>query len=311
MAQLICLANSWKYDERCIAGIDMDTGQWVRPVCPLYPHDGRVPIDIRLVEGEEVELLDILDLPLASNGPDFGFESENRTILPGDWQRVGRAKPTDLLPYCCTDGFILHTHGRSVGVPYLQSLPIAKRHTLQLVYAVEMRFGSKPRWNGSHKWSGSLRTGQGAKLQDASITDPVFVERLNAGDYPQNPCLVLVSLSMPFNPARGDNSGEAPCWKLIAGVIELTTADLILVEMRRLGWSIDQGRDYLQAHYGKGSRRQLSQTQLQEFLDHLRGLNCPYPVPTPASRSGSRSDNGAVNGCNRSGNIFVDREPVN
>ena len=64
MATLICLANSWKYGERCIAGIDIHTGQWVRPVCDRFP-DGQVPADIRLIDGDEPALLDILSIPLA------------------------------------------------------------------------------------------------------------------------------------------------------------------------------------------------------------------------------------------------------
>ena len=31
--QIICLENSWKETERCISGIDINTGKWVRPVC--------------------------------------------------------------------------------------------------------------------------------------------------------------------------------------------------------------------------------------------------------------------------------------
>jgi hypothetical protein len=212
MTQLICLANSWKYDERCIAGIDMDSGAWIRPICAWYPQDGRVPSDIRQIDGQEPALLDILDLPLASEGLEFGFEWENRTILPGSWRRVGQANATDLLSYCVPHAHILHNEGRSVEVPYLRSLPFAERRTLQLVYAVELSFSSKPRWNGEQKWRGSLRTDQGQILQDASITDPVLVERLNAGQFPQNPCLVVISLSMPFDPSTGKSNDDAPCW---------------------------------------------------------------------------------------------------
>ena len=40
MAQLICLASSWRPGGRCIAGIDPQTGAWVRPV-PF--HGGAIP----------------------------------------------------------------------------------------------------------------------------------------------------------------------------------------------------------------------------------------------------------------------------
>ena len=80
--------------------------------------------------------------------------------------------------------------------------------------------------------------------------------------------MVTVSLSMPHCPSGWDQAD--PCWKLIAGVIELSNADLILVEMQRIGWTIDQGRTYLQKHYQRRSRSQLNDDQIQEFLDYLK-----------------------------------------
>ena len=61
-------------------------------------------------------------------------------------------------------------------------------------------------------------------------------------------------------------------WKLIAGVIELSESDLILVEMKRLGWSIAQGREYLQRTYDKQSRKQLTATEITQFLSYLKSL---------------------------------------
>jgi hypothetical protein len=87
--RIICLSNSLKLTERCIAGIDSDSGQWVRPICNRFPEDGRVPASIRIVEGKEPNLLDILEIPLDDNGNDFGFECENLTILPGEWRLQG------------------------------------------------------------------------------------------------------------------------------------------------------------------------------------------------------------------------------
>jgi hypothetical protein len=97
----------------------------------------------------------------------------------------------------------------------LQSLPFEQRRTLQLVHAVSFSAQN----SGNNKWRGTLKTLNGQYL-DATITDPVFVEKLNAGYQPKNNCLVTVSLSMPYQP-RPDWEGEKPCWKLIAGVIEL------------------------------------------------------------------------------------------
>ena len=141
--RIICLANSWKLKERCIAGIDIDTGKWVRPVCDsLYPEDGRVPKNICLVDGREPELLDILEIPLADTGNNFDFESENLSVLRGQWKILGKFKVQDVIKYC-DDGVILHNSSKFVNLEYLQALPLNRRKTLQLINAVSLSI--KPR----------------------------------------------------------------------------------------------------------------------------------------------------------------------
>ncbi|MDJ0717249.1 MAG: hypothetical protein QNJ54_24030 [Prochloraceae cyanobacterium] len=271
MTQIICLANSNKLKERCIAGINPQTGQWIRPVCTHFPHDGRVPQYIRTIDGKEPQLLDIIEIPLENEGPDFGFESENLTIIPGKWRIVGKIKPIELIQYCHNYSYILHNSNNFVTVTFLRSLPFLKRKTLQLVYATKLSVQDKINSKGETKWRGSLLTETGQQLRDLPITDPAFLERLKAGNLPKNPCLVTVSLGMPYRPLNWE--GDDPCWKLIAGVIELSNFDLILVEMKRLGWTIERGRDRLQEMYSKRSRRQLTETELTEFLNYLKSLN--------------------------------------
>jgi hypothetical protein len=217
MTQIICLANSWKHGDRCIAGINSLKSQWIRPVSNLP--DGRIPKQMRLIGGTEPALLDVLEIPLAKTGPDFGFECENLSVLPGTWRRVGKVPPTFLNKYCSNEEYILHNDYRYVTVSYLQSLPVPQQRTLQLVKAVELSVKLVgQRFELSSKWEGSLVTTTGRRLT-ATITDPVFIRRLELGYRPQNPCLVTVSLSMPWRPA--DWEGDDPCWKLIAAVVEL------------------------------------------------------------------------------------------
>lgn len=58
--------------------------------------------------------------------------------------------------------------------------------------------------------------------------------------------------------------------KVDTALLEQTTA-----ELRRLGWSSDRGRIFLQEKFGKSSRQHLTQQELQEFLNHLRSLPLP------------------------------------
>lgn len=215
--QVICLANSRKRGDRCIAGIELSTGRWVRPVTNL--DDGRIPSYIRLIQGNEPALLDILEIPLSQTGPSFGFTSENRLILPGMWRRVGKVEPSELIKYTYNlDQHVLHNTKKYVLIPFLQSQPVERRQTLQLVHVSEFEVKNTGRVRGGSSWKGTIVGKGGEYLADANITDPVFVEKLDAGYRPQTPCFVTVSLSMPWRPS--DWEGEDPCWKLIAGVIE-------------------------------------------------------------------------------------------
>ncbi|MDY6781299.1 MAG: hypothetical protein SW833_01885 [Cyanobacteriota bacterium] len=47
------------------------------------------------------------------------------------------------------------------------------------------------------------------------------------------------------------------------------------LEIKRLGWTNDQGRQYLLATYGKRSRQLLSDEELVEFLEYLQGQPTP------------------------------------
>ena len=220
--KIICLANSWKLGERCIAGIDLDTGKWVRPVCDnLYPENGKVPRSVRLIAGREPELLDLLEIPLADSGNDFGFECENLSVLSGQWRCLGKAQPTDLLQYCGNFPHILHNSQKYVNPSYLKRLPFHQRRTLQLVqivnFSIERRAGSK----GNTEWRGNVQSSNGQRLVGARITDPLFVEKLEAGYQIQGRCFVTASLTMPHRPDLPDWEGEDPCWKVIAGIIEI------------------------------------------------------------------------------------------
>jgi hypothetical protein len=217
MTRIICLANSWKRGDRCIAGINEVQGKWVRPVSDLP--DGQIPKEMRQINRLEPALLDVIEIPLAKTGPDFGFECENLSVLPGKWRQVGKVPPAYLVKYCNSQKYILHNDWRYVTVEYMQSLPMCDRLTLQLVKAV--RFTVKKlikRFEGDNKWEGSIVTQHGQRLT-ATITDPVFIRKLEFGYKPQKACLVTVSLSMPWRP--DDWEGDDPCWKLIAGVVEL------------------------------------------------------------------------------------------
>jgi len=216
MTPLIVLANSWKHHDYCIAGINPETGAWVRPVSNL--EDGRIRKNAMQLDGYFPELMDVVEVPLADDGPDFGFERENRSILPGAWRLSGRATVADLMPFAETPRIVLHDDRRYVTVEDMQRKPFKDRATLQLLrvddFAVKHMQVIEKKY-----WSGLVRSG--ANTIAPKITDPVYHARLDAGHTPAKTCLLTASLSMPWVPPGWRETASPPCWKLIAGVIEL------------------------------------------------------------------------------------------
>lgn len=212
MSRLICLANSRKHNDRCIAGIDVSTGKWVRPVTTL--DDGRIPVNMSLIDGEHIQLLDIVDIPLSNTG--HGYECENRLILEGAWRRIGRVRIEEIIPYC--ESAILHSHRsdwlNAIPYSYISSLPENQRRTLQIVKVNGFRT-----WRNNYgKWKGAIPL-QGDQRLVSNVTDPEICAKLDNGYTLSAKCLVVLSLGQPWKkPSSGD---ELLCYRLVAGVVEL------------------------------------------------------------------------------------------
>lgn len=218
LTRIVVLANSWKHHDWCIAGIDLETGKWIRPVTNL--DDGRVPKKSMRLGGHFPELLDVLEIPLDSTGPDFDFESENRTILPGRWYRRGKMTNKDMEKYAKRPYYVLHNHKKYVTLRELQQKPFVKRVTLQLICVDKFKVrDARRKATDKHNWKGIILSG--SRKIEVGITDPVFSEKLKSGYKPSPSCFLTMSLGMPYRPPDWDESEEPVCWKLIAGVIEL------------------------------------------------------------------------------------------
>lgn len=86
--EIVCLANSYKLQNRCIAGKEISTLKWVRPVSGR--ETGELDLgQVRLAEGGIPKLLDIIKLPISNPRPNY-FQPENILIHEGYlWARTG------------------------------------------------------------------------------------------------------------------------------------------------------------------------------------------------------------------------------
>lgn len=213
MAQIICLANSYKGGgQRCIAGIDIKTGKWIRPV----PRNINKAIgNQRMINGREPKLLDILEIPLEDSEPDEDYQIENKVLIRGRWQIIGQLEPRDLLKYCEDDNVILHNHQDYVSPDLLLTKPLNERKSLQLLCSVNVKFNRDGYDN--KKWRVYFSYGR-RKYLDLKLTDVVLSDRLRNNKEISSECILTISLATPWKP---DDETPERCYKMVAGVIEL------------------------------------------------------------------------------------------
>jgi hypothetical protein len=213
---VLCLANSKKLNERCVAGIDVRTGDWVRPVSRSGDH-GAVPFRERQIESSEPQPLDLIEMDLAHDGPtgfDYCHARENRWINPTPWRKFGRATAADLERYCCTEEVVLHGGVKFTRPDVIEVKPLAQRHTLELrrVNQLQVRHDGK-------KWCCSFVTPPGIVAADLPVTDFDLLALLNEGKPFASRGFAVISLTVPFTPPIPNWDQGKVGWKVLAAWI--------------------------------------------------------------------------------------------
>ncbi|MHC4194752.1 MAG: dual OB domain-containing protein [Planctomycetota bacterium] len=210
--KIICLANSYKHNGRCIAGIN-EAGRWVRPVSSSKKR--AIDKDTRIIDGKEPQILDVLEVPLHAHGPIDGCQPENKLLKTGQWKRIGRVKPEYLLKYREADSVVLHNNRDHVPASCFRMIPSYGWKSLQFIHNENVVF--QPDENNKTKWRANFTNSKGTALS-LRVTDPVACERLEQGENISKNCLLTVSMAPGWSP---DKKTSKKCYKFVAGVVEL------------------------------------------------------------------------------------------
>jgi hypothetical protein len=213
LTRMICLANSWRPDGRCVAGIDIGTGKWVRPV----PATGDAIPEQRLyLKGRFLSLLDVVEINLTRPKEISRYQRENLVIANWNWAIVGSVQTSDVIQYCDETTPILHNNGDRVPPYALDQLPPEQWNSLQLIRPRNLDFERDS--TDQHRWHARFRDRSGCEYL-LRLTDPLAARRLDAGNKISPESLLAISLTKPWAPPRV--SKPKRCYKLVAAVIEL------------------------------------------------------------------------------------------
>jgi hypothetical protein len=214
MMRLICLANSRRDGGRCIAGIDMATGRWIRPI---PPKGGAIQEEKTFLSGNLITPLDIIELELDAPNFNTRYQCENQTVRNWHWRLVDKVKPADVVKYCIKSGRVLFSNSKIVDPADMEKLQPEKWTSLELIHATNVRFEPDPR--KTIRWQAKFSSGRYGLPYCLTITDPEITIRLNRKEKIKPECLLTVSLTEPIE--FKEYKKPPLCYKLAAAVIEL------------------------------------------------------------------------------------------
>lgn len=208
--RVVCLANSRKLGDRCIAGKELPPvgrGLWVRPVSSR-PNQSVAWRERRYADGTEPRVLDILELPVGSPVPK-GHQQENWLLdTSRTWKKIGRLTWNELSRLEDQVGPLF---GRSLPSDRLPLGAVeALRESLRLIRVPQVTLSVGPHF-GKRRLRGHFRF-FGTDF-DLGVTDPVFEQyylTLPDGEYPLWGAYLTISLGEPW---------EGACYKLIAAIM--------------------------------------------------------------------------------------------
>ncbi len=222
----ICLANSRKMREHCVAGIKTDGTGWIRPVSNSA--DGEVTtLQCRLPDGAQPLPLDVLQVEVAQHRPQ-AHQPENWLIAGTPWNLVGRVDPAhayaQLKPALVPGPELLGNRLDRIAHATIAQGTVAA--SLALIEPTNIRLRVTTNNAGNRRIRSSFNlAGCG---YDLAVTDPLIEERtggLEIGTHPLTAAgfaaggrvFLCVSLGEPFygNWVHGD------CFKLVAAVIRV------------------------------------------------------------------------------------------
>lgn len=212
--RFVCLANSYKEQGRCVAGIELDAKgniiiedgkpKWIRPVSA----EGHGEVSSNLVSG--IGLLDILEMDVTEECPD-GHQSENVFFDEKSIERVGTLSKGKLNKASEESKYIFATRYSSLSEEVIEKLS----HSLMLIETDNFEIIEKPNEQKPKYPKIRLKFSYNGFEYDLPITDPDFQKR-----YWKNPKILSKINSIKLCLSLGVKfSGTNRYYKLVAGII--------------------------------------------------------------------------------------------
>lgn len=214
---IICLANSRKFNGRCIAGKRAGDGSWLRPVTMRPGHEINDYIS-HYADGSGVQVLDVVEFTGIKAFPS-GHQTENMLVPEGRrWKKQGEARWKDVLDLVdpaadlWVDGYSSkYNHNNRIPEHRLDD----QGGSLRLIALDKMVLHVGPKAPEYNDFKTAVRASfcYGGKHYHMDVTDPEYEQACREegnGEYIVDSPIVCVSLTAPY---------ESYAYKLVASII--------------------------------------------------------------------------------------------
>ncbi|MFC7828484.1 hypothetical protein [Streptomyces sp. NPDC057375] len=214
--KLVCLANSRKHGGRCVAGIEINSNSWIRPVSSRPGHEVSAA-ERQYSNGIEPCPLDIVSMRLIEPKP-IAFHQENWLLDPSvRWQKEGQVEWGELClleepsTRLWRNGY--HTYaGSNDRMPADQEGAVMD--SLKLIRVDGATINVDHSWPTDARLTVRAEFQHGGSFYSLKVTDPVCEEKFRKqgiGRYSLGDSFLTISLSEEF---------EGYLYKLVAAVVE-------------------------------------------------------------------------------------------
>lgn len=204
---IVVFANSVKHGKHCVAGKDVQTKQWIRPVGDSAGAelDHNQCACVNPYGKYTVKPLQKVDIDLSAHSP-LENQPENFLVGSGEWTQRYKIEPHEVAHYLDTPDTLWGT-GNRVDFSQIENGTINIEQSLYLVKVVDLEIYK----NTDNKRRASFL--YNGNNYDLAVTDPNFENHVQN---PQHQSVLCVSLGEKYDPAGGENYF---CYKIVATII--------------------------------------------------------------------------------------------
>ncbi len=215
------MAHSKKYSQRCVAGVRLDTGEWIRPISKEV-HGELPPRQVHFPNGGDMKNFDVVSACLEAHCP-VKKQPENWRIQCSPWSLVCRPCPKEhapLLKKVLYRGCVLF--GNTLDrVAYREFDGAPAKASLLLAKPVHPRWIAKrtPGWKKQLR----VRFHLDAVPYDLAVTDIPYDDMLKdlpLGEYSSAQLGIQNENELYFTISLGEPLDNGYCFKLVAAVLQ-------------------------------------------------------------------------------------------